>query len=54
MRVRDEDALLSVKEERWIDTLDKFLRRKRVDFVRESDGCGGVVTEDSHARENGM
>jgi hypothetical protein len=51
--VRDEDALLSVKEERWIDTLDRFLRRKRVDFVREIDGWGGVVIEDSQ-REDGM
>lgn len=52
VRVRDEDALLSVKEERWIDTLDRFLRRKRVDFVREIDGWGGVVTEDWQ-REDG-
>lgn len=46
-RVREEEARLSVKEERWMDTLDRFLRRKRVDFVREREGCGGVVIEDS-------
>jgi hypothetical protein len=49
--VREDDALLSVKEERWMDTLDMFLRRKRVDFVREREGWGGVVIDDSEREE---
>lgn len=35
-----------------MDTFEMFLRRKRVDLVRETEGGGGVVSEDSQ-REDG-